>query len=54
VTQSLLRPGVLGEIDKAANIFQQWLNEEPGDPIARHMLAACTGRDVSFGVQFWL
>ena len=37
---------VLGEIGKAANIFQEWLDEEPGDPIARHMLAACTGRNV--------
>jgi predicted TPR repeat methyltransferase len=37
---------MLGEIGKAANIFEEWLDEEPGDPIARHMLAACTGRDV--------
>src|SRR5215472_16415266 len=36
----------LGEIDKAVNIFEEWLEEEPADPIARHMLAACTGRDV--------
>ena len=36
----------LGEIGEAVNIFEQWLEEEPGDPIARHMLAACTGRDV--------
>ena len=36
----------LGEIGKAANIFQEWLDEEPEDPIARHMLAACTGRNV--------
>jgi predicted TPR repeat methyltransferase len=36
----------LGEVDKAVDIFEQWLEEEPGDPIARHMLAACTGRDV--------
>ena len=27
-------------------IFEEWLDEEPEDPIARHMLAACTGRDV--------
>src|SRR4249919_1981082 len=37
---------MLGEIDKAVNIFEEWLREEPGDPIARHMVAACTGRDV--------
>jgi predicted TPR repeat methyltransferase len=36
----------LGEFGKAAQIFEQWLDEEPDDPIARHMLAACTGRDV--------
>ena len=36
----------IGEIDEAVKIFQEWLAEEPDDPIARHMLAACTGRDV--------
>ena len=36
----------LGEIGKAVSIFEEWLDEEPGNPIARHMLAACTGRDV--------
>jgi len=36
----------IGEIDKAVRIFEEWLAEEPGDPIATHMLAACTGRDV--------
>jgi predicted TPR repeat methyltransferase len=36
----------LGEIGEAVNIFKKWLEEEPGDPIALHMLAACTGRDV--------
>ena len=28
------------------SILEEWLAEEPGDPIALHMLAACTGRDV--------
>ncbi len=37
---------MLGEIAKAVTIFEEWLEEEPEDPIARHMLAACTGRDV--------
>jgi predicted TPR repeat methyltransferase len=37
---------VLGDIDEAVNIFDEWLDEEPGDPIALHMRAACTGRDV--------
>lgn len=36
----------LGEIGEAVNIFDEWLEEEPGDPIALHMRAACTGRDV--------
>ena len=27
-------------------IFQEWLADDPDDPIARHMLAACSGRDV--------
>jgi predicted TPR repeat methyltransferase len=36
----------LGEIAEAVKIFEEWLAEEPGDPVARHMLAACTGRDV--------
>jgi predicted TPR repeat methyltransferase len=36
----------LGEIGEAVNIFEEWLKDEPGDPIALHMLAACSGRDV--------
>jgi predicted TPR repeat methyltransferase len=36
----------IGEIDEAVKIFEEWLAEEPDDPIALHMLAACTGRDV--------
>jgi len=37
---------MLGEIDKAEKVLAEWLAEEPEDPVARHMLAACTGRDV--------
>lgn len=37
---------VLGDVGEAIRIFENWLDEEPDDPIARHMLAACTGRDV--------
>jgi predicted TPR repeat methyltransferase len=37
---------VLGNVGEAIRIFETWLNEEPDDPVARHMLAACTGRDV--------
>jgi predicted TPR repeat methyltransferase len=36
----------LGEIGEAVTIFEEWLEEEPRDPIALHMLAACTGREV--------
>ena len=37
---------MLGESGKAVTIFEEWLAEEPDDPVARHMLAACSGRDV--------
>ena len=37
---------MLGDIDEAVDIFDEWLDEEPDDPIALHMRAACTGRDV--------
>jgi len=36
----------LGEIAEAVKIFEAWHAEEPDDPIAEHMLAACTGRRV--------
>ena len=36
----------LGDVDKAVEVFEEWLRDEPDDPIARHMLAACSGRDV--------
>ena len=36
----------LGEIDRAIAIYEQWLRDEPGDPIAQHLLAACSGRAV--------
>jgi predicted TPR repeat methyltransferase len=35
----------LGEFDAAIKIFEEWLAEEPGDPIATHMLAAVSGRE---------
>lgn len=37
---------LLGEVEKAVKIFTDWLEEDPGDPIPRHMLAACTGQEV--------
>jgi predicted TPR repeat methyltransferase len=36
----------LGEVDEAVKIFREWLAEEPDDPIAAHMLAACTGQGI--------
>jgi predicted TPR repeat methyltransferase len=36
----------LGEIDRAVAVCEEWLREEPDDPVALHMLAACSGRDV--------
>src|SRR5436189_1242212 len=36
----------LGEVEKAEEIFREWLEDDPDDPIARHMLAACAGRNV--------
>ncbi len=41
-----LAHSTLGEVGEAVKILEEWLEEEPADPIARHMLAACTGRDV--------
>jgi predicted TPR repeat methyltransferase len=36
----------LGRLDQAADVYRKWLEEEPEDPIARHMLAACGRGDV--------
>jgi predicted TPR repeat methyltransferase len=36
----------LGRLDKAAETYRAWLNEDPANPIAEHMLAACSQRDV--------
>jgi predicted TPR repeat methyltransferase len=36
----------LGQTEKAAEVYRQWLADEPKSPVARHMLSACTGRDV--------
>ena len=37
---------MIGEVDEAVKLLEEWLKDEPGDPIAAHMLAASTGRDV--------
>jgi len=34
------------QLDAAAEAFRLWLQTEPGNPIAKHMLAACSGEDV--------
>lgn len=36
----------LGRIDEAAKIYRSWLEEEPNNPIATHLFAACAGADV--------
>lgn len=32
----------IGEIDKAKETYRSWLGDEPDNPVARHMLAACS------------
>ncbi|MEC5386797.1 tetratricopeptide repeat protein [Uliginosibacterium sp. H3] len=36
----------LGRTAEAAEVFRQWLEESPEDPVAKHMHAACSGKDV--------
>ena len=36
----------LGEFDEAVKIFDEWLADEPANPVALHMRAACTGEGV--------
>jgi len=36
----------LGDVDQAVEVCEEWLREEPDDPVALHTLAACSGRDV--------
>jgi len=35
-----------GRIDEAADVYRKWLSLEPENPLARHLLAACTGEAV--------
>src|SRR5688572_6667937 len=37
---------VLGQRDLAIVVCEEWLKDEPASPVARHTLAACSGRDV--------
>ena len=36
----------LGQTEAAANVFREWTEQEPENPVARHLLAACSGKDV--------
>jgi predicted TPR repeat methyltransferase len=35
---------LLGEHDKAAELYREWLAEEPDNPVVQHQLAACLGQ----------
>lgn len=36
----------LGQLDEAAQVYREWLAEEPDNPVAHHLLAACSGNQV--------
>jgi predicted TPR repeat methyltransferase len=36
----------IGQVDAAAQVFREWQKEEPANPVAHHMLAACSGENV--------
>ena len=36
----------LGEVEHAVKIFEEWLVDDPDDPVALHMHAACSGRNI--------
>lgn len=36
----------IGQSDAAADVFREWLASEPTNPVAEHMLAACSGENV--------
>jgi predicted TPR repeat methyltransferase len=35
---------MIGEVGEAVKLLEEWVKDEPDDPIAEHMLAAATGR----------
>ena len=37
---------VLGEREKAIELYEEWLKDDPENPVVMHLLAGCTGRDV--------
>lgn len=36
----------LGQLDEAATVYHAWLADEPDNPVALHMFAACSGENV--------
>ena len=36
-----------GRIEEAADVYRKWLSLEPDNPLARHLLSACTGQAVA-------
>lgn len=36
----------LGQLNEAAKHYRAWLEDEPGNPIPQHLLAACSGENV--------
>jgi predicted TPR repeat methyltransferase len=34
-------------IDEAADVYRKWLSLEPDNPLAKHLLSACTGQEVA-------
>jgi predicted TPR repeat methyltransferase len=37
---------MVGEVDKARRLYEESLAQDPDDPVAKHMLAACSGADM--------
>jgi predicted TPR repeat methyltransferase len=37
---------IAGRSGEAAEVYHQWLSQDPDNPIARHLLAACSRKDV--------
>jgi len=35
-----------GQIEEAGEVFRQWMQQQPDNPVARHLYAACSGKDV--------
>lgn len=36
----------LGRLEEATQVYREWMADEPGNPVPRHYLAACTGENV--------